>query len=248
MHRLALLAALALAGCSPADQPVSIAFVAVAGEQPVSCSAGMPQLTDLRFFVHDVALIAADGRPVPITLDASPPWQGNGVALVDLEDGSGSCDTGSPMMHTAVTGRVAAGSYVGVRFVLGVPFDLNHADPDAAQPPLDQTAMHWHWLAGYKFLRAGLRRSEASTYLHLGSTGCAGRIGAVTGCKEPNRPLIALSRLDAARDVVAVDLAALFADTPTGACQSEPDNQVCAPLMKHLGLGGEQDVFRARAR
>jgi len=151
-------------------------------------------------------------------------------------------------MHTAITGRVAAGRYVGLRFTLGVPFVLNHADPDEAEPPLDQTAMHWHWLAGYKFLRAGVRKDDATTYLHLGSTGCSGRIGAVTGCKEPNRPAIALANFDPARNVVAVDVGALFADVPAGACQSEPDNPVCAPLLKHLGLGGEQNVFHAQAR
>jgi hypothetical protein len=84
--------------------------------------------------------------------------------------------------------------------------------------------------------------------MHLGSTGCSGRIGAVSACAQPNRPMITLAHFDPAHSTVAVDVGALFADAPVGACQSEPDNPLCAPLIKHLGLGGDQDVFRAIPR
>jgi uncharacterized repeat protein (TIGR04052 family) len=142
---------------------------------------------------------------------------------------------------------------VALRFTLGVPFALNHADPTEAQPPLDQTVMHWHWQAGYKFLRAAVQTGDATAWLHLGSTGCQGRIGAVTGCAHPNRPVVTLTPFNVVSDVVAVDIGALFADLPAtdGArqCQSEPDNTLCAPLLAHLGLADSaQDVFRAMAR
>ena len=57
-------------------------------------------------------------------------------------------------MHREATGTVATGAYVGLRFTLGVPFDLDHVDSSAAPSPLNMTAMLWSWQNGYKFLRA----------------------------------------------------------------------------------------------
>ena len=39
----------------------------------------------------------------------------------------------------------------GVRFTIGVPEHLNHAEPTRAQPPLDRSDMFWTWRLGYKF-------------------------------------------------------------------------------------------------
>jgi uncharacterized repeat protein (TIGR04052 family) len=246
--RLALGGALALAGCGEARQPVALRFAALADGLPLACGAPRADaaaLTDLRFYIHDVVLLTAAGGETPLTLDAAAPWQTGAVALVDLEDGQGACETGSPATHAVVTGHAAAASYVGVRFTLGVPFAFNHADPALAQAPLDQTAMHWHWQAGYKFLRAGLRRGEDHSFLHLGSTLCEGRIGAITSCAHPNRFMVTLAKFNPAADTVGIDLATLFSDTAARACQSEPDNVACADMFAHLGLGGRpQDVFR----
>jgi uncharacterized repeat protein (TIGR04052 family) len=250
MRWTALLIALALASCGKsANQAITIRFQAVADGKPLTCTTGPEGRTlgDLRFFVHDVALLTADGKVIPVTLDSAPPWQSAQVVLVDLEDGQGGCDTGSPMMHAAVTGHAPAGAYSGLRFTLGVPFALNHADPAVAEPPLDQTVMHWHWNAGYKFLRAEIVQGTQKIALHLGSTGCEGHIGAITRCAEPNRPVMTIAAFDAAKDSVAIDLGALFKDARAGMCQSEPDNASCAPMLRHLGLaeGAAQDVFHA---
>lgn len=255
MRRVIVLCAVLLAGCKPSDERVTLRFQPVADGAPLTCTAspGGKALTDLRFFIYDVELITADGNEQPVAMDTTPPWQNGAVALVDLEDGQGACDTGSPATHAAVTGHVAPGEYVGMRFTLGVPFSLNHADPATAVPPLDRTEMHWHWLAGYKFLRAGMRKGDDLAWLHLGSTGCEGRIGAVSSCAQPNRTTIKLAAFDLDHDVVAVDLGTLFAEAMaadgTHACQSEPDNVLCAPMLRHLGLGdAPQDVFRAMAK
>jgi uncharacterized repeat protein (TIGR04052 family) len=243
------LAALALgvAACGPAQGPVAIRFAAVAQGAPLACNVSREtSLTDLRFFIHDVALLMEDGQSVPVTLDAAAPWQNDMVALVDLEDATGACETGSPATHAVVTGRAARGRVAGLRFTVGVPFAANHADPALATPPLDQTAMHWHWQAGYKFLRAGVKHGEQQSFLHLGSTGCAGRIGQVTGCAKTNRVTVTLAGFDPAKDVVGIDLGNLFGESQdAGACQSEPDNANCVPLFKAMGLGDSpQQVFR----
>lgn len=247
------LAALALgvAACGPAQAPVAIRFAALMQGAPLSCVSRDTELTDLRFFIHDVALLMEDGNSVPVALDKAAPWQNDMVALVDLEDGAGACETGSPATHATVTGRAVRGRVTGLRFTLGVPFALNHADPALAAPPLDQTAMHWHWQAGYKFLRAGVKHGETQSFLHLGATGCEGRIGKITGCAQSNRVTVELAGFDPAKDVVGIDLGALFTeaqDTPVRACQSEPDNANCVPLFKAMGLGAApQQVFRRAA-
>ena len=152
MRRSAILIALALAGCGPPDQQVAIRFEASADGRPLSCAndAEGQRLSDLRFFIHDIELLTADGDAERVTLDVAPPWQNKNVALVDLEDGSGTCDTGSPMTHSAITGKVPAGDYIAMRFILGVPFDLNHADPAIAErgPALKEFLPHLKLLDG----------------------------------------------------------------------------------------------------
>lgn len=254
MRRIAVALALLLAGCKPAEDAVALRFEPVVDGTPITCTSAIAgkTLSDLRFFVHDVALLASDGRAVPVVLDTAPPWQSSQVALIDLEDGQGTCDTGSPMLHGALTGHVAHGIYTGLRFTVGVPFALNHGDPVEAPPPLDQTAMHWHWQAGYKFMRAGIQEGERITWLHLGSTGCRGHIGAVTGCAAANRPVVTIPRFDPGLDTVAIDVGVLFSERASDgaqSCQSEPDNAVCKSMLRHVGLADKpQDVFHALGR
>ena len=62
-------AALVLAGCTGAgDVAVEIPFLATAGSATFSCTASDSELipSDLRLFVHDVALIDAAGRPAAV--------------------------------------------------------------------------------------------------------------------------------------------------------------------------------------
>lgn len=239
---------LGLAGCGDAGAPVRVRFAAIADGAPLTCVSQGTALTDLRFFVHDVVLLSADGHETPLKIDPAAPWQNDAIALIDLEDGQGACDTGSPATHTTLAGHAAKGAYTALRFTVGVPFALNHADPALAQAPLDQTALHWHWQAGYKYLRAGVKRGDQQSYLHLGATGCEGRIGKVTSCAQPNRVTVTLANFDPAHDTVGIDLGALFKDGGEGetvrACQSEPENSVCTGMFDALGLGGKpQDVF-----
>lgn len=112
--------------------------------------------SDFRFFVSAVELLSAEGKAVPLALDQDDIWQYKNVALVDLEDGSGPCSNGTKAVHAEVTGRAPRGNYTGVRFTLGVPFELNHGDPTIAPSPLNITAMFWNWQGGYKFLKADM--------------------------------------------------------------------------------------------
>jgi uncharacterized repeat protein (TIGR04052 family) len=246
MRRLGFIALLVVLAACERERPVTIEFRAEADGVPIRCVAGGRALTDLRFYVHDVALIGADGEPAPVRMDDAAPWQTERLALIDLEDGEGACDSGSPNVRGLITGHARIEEYSGLTFTLGVPFDLNHANPVEAKAPLDQTVMHWHWLAGYKFMRAGLLEDGRQTWVHIGSTGCKGRVGAIEGCDRPNRIAVGIPGFDPDADVVAVDLGALFKGRDGDeSCMSEPQNPTCDAIFANLDAAG---VFGHAAR
>lgn len=197
---------------------------------------------DLRFFVSNVELLDAMDTAVPVNLDQDGIWQYKSLALVDLEDGKGACCNGNAAMHQAVSGSVPVDHYVRLRFVVGVPFDLDHIDPTTAPSPLNMTAMHWNWQGESKFIRAevvlasapqkAIRQDAAATQsqpsgkdtkamrssgfpVHIGSTGCGD--GSETAApeheyKHPNRVVVALDKFDPAKDVVIFDIGKLLSE------------------------------------
>lgn len=246
------------AACTKPPIPVSVPFVAQFGSESLGCEerSGATQLTDLRFYVQGVQLVTADGHAVPVSLDPDNMWQQSDLALLDFEDGSGSCLNGTGETNQFLRGSVPDGEYRGLSFTVGVPFDRNHADPLQAKAPLGDPAMHWHWRAGYKFMRAGIRTADDGFWLHLGSTGCEGTVRNISGCNFGNRVRVELADFVLGGDAVVVDLAALTSGTnlddavPTD-CSSGPAEATCAEPFKALGLDfstGEtafdQKVFR----
>ena len=159
-----LLASLALAQTEPlTPQHIQISFAGRLAGKAFACSSnyegvGVKKATvtpqDLRFFISNVELLDASGAAVSVSLDQDGIWQYKNVALVDLEDGTGACRNGNAPIHQFISGSVPAGQYAGIRFVVGVPFELDHIDPITAPSPLNMTAMEWNWQVGYKFIRA----------------------------------------------------------------------------------------------
>ena len=236
-----------------AMQPVSINFGATVDGEPFACgqsyaAVGNPPVEvepmDLRFFVQDVRLIRADdGTEVPVVLDVVEPWQAETVAMVDFEDATGACTEGNAETRTEVTGVVPTGDYDGLVFTLGVPEDLNHADPLTLPPPLDAGTMTWGWLYGYKFLKVELRQVVAEGVagvglLHLGSNDCTGVPGVdEVECGLPNRAEIRLEGFDVAANTAVIDVAALFGETDLAVesmCHSVGD--ACPPLFDRVGV------------
>ncbi len=242
------------ASCAEPRTPATIDFAAQYAGQSVTCDArvGAPAMTDLRFFVQDVELQATDGTWRQLQLAGDGNWQQEDLAMLDLEDGGGACLNGTTDKNTAVTGTLPAGDYRGLRFMLGVPFDRNHADPLSASAPLDDSAMHWHWRSGYKFLRAGLATGADGFWIHLGSTGCEGTVGNITGCRRPNRVHVELAEFVPGEDTVVFDFSALLDGTdlddgePTD-CSSAPSETSCQAPFAAFGLEfGTQGVAAAQ--
>ena len=228
---------------SAPPQKVALRFAAKLGDKPFACGQTFTNIgvthatvtpTDLRFFVTHVKLLDAAGNETPVALDQDGTFQYRDLALVDLEDGSGGCRNGNPATHTAIMGTVPAGTYTGVRFTVGVPFDLNHLDPVSAPAPLNFTAMSWVWQAGFKFIRAEVAvktpappsadsprsaskpmgRESAGFPVHLGSTGCVSSsptTAPATECAHPNRVVVTLTSFDPAADTVLFDFDHLLA-------------------------------------
>ena len=198
-----LLLVVALAACSEPQIPVEISFVATFGEQVIQCEPepSDASLSDLRLYVSNVELMeSTSGESVPLRLRPDPGWQSADVTLIDLEDGQGTCANGTPSVNAILTGDAPARDFDGIRLEIGVPFELNHANPLTAEAPLDDAAMHWHWRSGYKFLRAGLDSNDDGFWLHLGSAGCEGTVQNIRSCKFPNRVTVELSDFDPGRD------------------------------------------------
>lgn len=263
------------AGAQTSGQPVRVRFAAVVGSTPLVCGQryddiGLTKssisLVDLTFYVSRLRLLKADGTEQPVVLDQDGPWQTDDVALLDFENRTGACANGTEQTRDVIEGRAPAGTYVGVRFDLGLPFEKNHQDPTLQPSPLNLTRMFWSWNAGYKFLRLDLESTKQPEgwMLHLGSTGCTPKGSprtAPVSCARPNRVTVDLPSFDAATDLVEFDLRALLAasnvdsntaETAIG-CMSGPSDPECTPLLTQFGLlaadgatPAPQSVFRAR--
>jgi uncharacterized repeat protein (TIGR04052 family) len=245
--------------CVDRQTPVELGFSLRNGDAPLSCSeiAGGVQLTDLRLYLYDLQLIDGAGRPTPFVLTPDEVWQDDRVALLDFEDGQGACINGSAEQNRSVRGAASGGPFRGVAFTVGVPPDLNHRDPMTARAPLNYTAMHWHWLSGYKFMRVGVRSDSDRYWLHLGSSHCDGNVGAAIECRASNRISVQLADFDPARDRIVIDIAPLIAagnlDDGMGSdCSSGPDEPACSGAFAALGLpfganteAASQRVFRS---
>jgi len=275
MNKIAILVAtlaLASSGCGSSSdgagspQAVTIEFAGKVGADDFVCGDTYDnlgshdnslKLTDFRFYVQDVELQNTDAEWVPVELMQNK-FQVDDVALLDFEDGCGGF--GNPDLNDVVSGMVPEGEYAGVRFKMGVPVDLNHADASTAPGPLGLTSLFWSWRGGYKFLRidsGNIKDNPTIWRMHLGSTGCGMTDDPSSPPEEPctseNRVDVELDAFDTENDIVVADIAALVGGapldenaegTPAG-CMAAPDDSDCGPIFDNLGLpfgGSEPDA------
>lgn len=252
---------------------VSIPFAAAVRGTPFACGASITGVgtaastyvaSDFRFFVHDVALVpTGGGAPVPVTLTVNDHQNAAGVALLDFENATGPCQMGSAATYTTLVGTVPPGTYLGLRFKLGVPFAQNHVDPAGAPVPLGEPGMLWTWQSGYKFLKTDGAVAAAGFNLHVGSTGCPGNVPTQppTGpCLNPNvadivlasfQPGVSTVVADTGPVLAGVDVSVNTAMTAPG-CMSFPNDPECNTIFPKLGLpfgaipAGTQALFTVR--
>jgi uncharacterized repeat protein (TIGR04052 family) len=258
----------------PAASPLAIRFAATAGGTPVACgqpiqNVGLTKSTinfvDFRFYVSRLRLVKADGSEVPVTLTQDGLWQLDDVALLDFENATGACANGTEETRHVVEGTVPTGDYAGLRFDIGLPFEKNHREATLQPSPLNLSRMFWSWNGGYKFMRLDLRSTgqPRGWLVHLGSTACTPTGSPSTvpvSCANRNVVTVDLPGFSPARDIVDLDVLALFAasdvDTNTEktalGCMSGATDPECAGLFGQLGLAigarpaGPQQVFRVK--
>jgi uncharacterized repeat protein (TIGR04052 family) len=262
MRRLALLL-LALAGCGNSGATYSVTFAPLVAGAPFSCTQAYPNIgtsqttitpIDFRMYVHNLQLVRASGEKVPLTLKADGKWQDTNIALLDFEDGTGTCMTNSPETNVTVVGTAAQHSdYQGVEFTVGVPADQDHLNAATAMPPLNQPSMWWSWVGGYRYLRIDVASTmNQAWFFHLGAEACTGASNMAITCKYPDLPIIALNGFSATTTRVTLDLATLFADSdldaqsdpmvdPVTGCMSSTADPECPPLFAKLGLAFESN-------
>lgn len=256
---------------------VEVKFEARVGAEPFDCASTYANLgttganvglSDFRFYVHDVRLVEAgstDEVPIALTQDglwqytADPSVPEDGVVLLDFENDTGTCVNGTTPTNTVVTGNVPDGNYDGIKFRVGVPASLNHAEVATAPSPLNFSAMFWSWSDGYKYVRIdaqGLLPADDFD-IHLGGTLCMGDPfqGDEVTCGNPNRPEVSFESFSATDDVIVLDYAALVAgtDLTQNGCYSEIDDPDCTELFAALGIDlvtgamtGMQTVFTVK--
>lgn len=257
-HYLFLVAVALLCAACGRDLAVDIPFSVTWNGEPLTCNDAGPTLTDLRLYINNVQLLDGEGRVHDVRYATEYAWENDAVALIDLEDGTGACANGTREVFDRILGAVPERKYRGLRFTVGVPFRLNHENPLTATPPLDDSAMHWHWRSGYKFLRAGVQTATDGFWIHVGSAGCEGTVGHITACRFPNRILVELPGFVPGENGVGIDLAALLEGTDlddgqADDCSSGPAEDSCNAPFAALGIdfatgqqSGSQSVFSVR--
>jgi uncharacterized repeat protein (TIGR04052 family) len=253
-------------------EPLTITFAPVVGDAAFACgmsydglgtTAASFQANDFRLYIHDVSVIRGDGTRAAVTLDDND-WQREGVVLLDFENAEGEC-VGSPETNLVVAGSVAdAADVTGVEFTIGVPEALNHLDSASAPAPLNIPGMYWSWMGGYKYMRVDLTGAGGEPFVfHLGATGCMGSTADGFACSNNYRITLPFEGFDPSAQAIAVDLAALVADSdlttpndmmvdPVDGCMSGVDDPECPAIFAPLGLEhnsantdpGGQTVFK----
>ena len=253
-----------LMGCAEPTVPVEIRFQATVGDLPLNCVTTYENqgsentsttFADFRFYLHNIRLVTADGEELNVILDEDGIWQQEHLALLDFEDGQGSCRNGSEQTHTTLVGQVADREFSELRFTLGVPFEDNHMNTATASAPLTFTNMNWGWQGGFKFFRADVSSEDYTFIFHLGSTGCEGTIGNISGCSRSNRAEVVITNFNPRRDTILVDTELLFKETNVSqntpdtlsGCMSSKTDADCTALFKNMGLNQDTGLAESTA-
>ncbi|MEO0813097.1 MAG: MbnP family copper-binding protein [Myxococcota bacterium] len=216
----------------------------------MDASGGSAMLADARMFVSSLEARNSDGDWIPVSLTQESIWQHESVALLDFEDGTGSCSTsGTTETNSEVVGTLPDEEFDTLRFAVGLPFELNHLDDATAPAPLNSPGMFWAWQDGYKFLRVDWMPTGANRWnVHLGSRACdnggAPNTAPPTSCDRPNRPEILIEGWSIGESVT-IDLGQLVADSnlsanlensPPGCMSAPAETADCDPVFSSLGL------------
>ena len=101
-------------------------------------------------------------------------------------------------------------------------------------------------------MRADVTSEDYDFIFHLGSTGCEGTIGDISGCSRTNRAEVAIPNFNPTTDTIIIDAEKLFKQTDVSkntedtlsGCMSTKNDADCDALFESMGLNletGEPD-------
>jgi len=261
--RALLLTLAALAACTERgtdDGTIELFFRPTVAGSYFSCSETYPQPTatakpqDFRVFIHAVRLVTAEGTEHALELLDDGQFQARNVALLDFEDGTGECLRGTPALNKTIRGtlseadRSERADYVGLRFRIGVPPELDLADPATLPAPLDEPTLRSAVTGFHVFLAAWAKLEPyaadvpvfTGVGVDLGAEGCVGT------CARANQPEVALDGFDLDSSTIVADWRGVFdgldlrfcsqsPGTPCG-CWSRQIDPLCPQIFPRLGL------------
>lgn len=231
------------------DLAINLNFVAEINGEPFKCgktysSVGINNSemvpTDLRLYISDIELLNSRGEWIKSSIEEDNIWQNSDVVMLDFEDATGPCRNGSSGTNKIAKIKSPNEQYKGIRFLIGVPFTANHADPTIAYAPLSTTALFWNWQNGYRFIKfdartningighqinrstsntshgSNVNHSSASGFsLHIGSTECASNSTTTTpkSCKNSNRIKVEFPSFNFDKNVLVIDIGKVLKNT-----------------------------------
>lgn len=248
---LCLSAVLILSGCFAEPKPAQLTFTPFYERTALNCAVTFEQqhqfwrYQQLQFFVSDFALqdeLSAPNEWQKLNLTENN-FQHANVALLGEHCGD-KANWQVNFSYFPLTEKP-----VKLRFTLGVPFELNHANPLRQPSPLNLPSMFWVWQTGHKFLRLELAAQHDNWIYHLGSTGCKAPSpvrAPEQACLYPNRIAFEVT-VSAKNNRLVFDLAELIKNLTLGAttsCQSAPGDESCRVLLENMTNLASQRVIR----
>jgi hypothetical protein len=134
----------------PGGTQVDFTFAPTLAEKPLALGEANPMTggqvspSNVRFYVSELSLLAADGSSLAVDLvSAAGKPEPYGIHLVNLEE--------PESMHLHVL--APAGTYSGARFTLGINDACNSGDANRDTPLSFNSQMAWPHAAGFLFFR-----------------------------------------------------------------------------------------------
>jgi len=249
--------ALVLVAACGGDRTFDLQFQALVHGEPLQCNkvfsnigstSSTVELREAKLYIYDPLLIRRDGGATPLVLEQDQRYQRDRLALLDFEDGTGSCAGGDSATRTFLRGVAADDDYVGVRFRVGIPEEMNHLDAATAPAPLNQPGMWWSWKGGFKYIRIDVTtRGNPDYYLHMGATSCEGMPSSGFSCASSNVAEVELSGFDLDGSAVTFDIASMWSDLDldrqidnqtdfVAGCMAFAGDPECPSMFTKLGL------------
>jgi len=265
---------LLLSACSKSEQNQVLTFQTRFEQQNLSCDQTVKyndtwlELSQIQLYLSDFSIKSEQGEWQTLTMTTSP-YQTSNVALLGLSCGENK--TGKDNWQVTFTDNVNLATASGIRFKLGVPFELNHLNPLTQPSPLNVSSMFWGWQTGHKFMRLEMLTKQMTTVktseqqqqgnwlFHLGSTGCSAPSvvrAPKQACKYANVVDVELALVQQSNNkqtIVTIDLSRLLSGislTAEQSCQSARSDKSCQQLFQRLGLidnsGAGQQLFKVK--